>query len=209
MVVVGVTTAREGGKAGCRAKGSSGLAARLEREEVVAFAELAQERVLGIQRKLHRWSTDDQDRRFDALHNLVCDPATLMAARLRVRANRVSRSAGVDGKTAYHIEHVLGRAEVSGRAPRGASVRALPAPAGQGAPHTQARRETPSTWGADGHRIPQGRGGGLWIRWSSHIRSIRCAASAFRCCSFAVSVPVASTCARAGRWVAWAARGCD
>ena len=68
----------------------------------------AQERVLGIQRKLHKWSTDDQDRRFHDLHNLVCDPATLMVAWLRVRANRGSRSAGVDGKTAYHIEQVLG-----------------------------------------------------------------------------------------------------
>jgi RNA-directed DNA polymerase len=69
---------------------------------------LAQERVLGIQRKLHKWSTDDQDRRFDDLHNLVCDPATLTVAWLRVRANRGSRSAGVDGKTAFHIEQVLG-----------------------------------------------------------------------------------------------------
>ena len=51
----------------------------------------AQERVLGIQRKLHKWSIDDQDRRFTDLHNLVCDPATLMAAWLRVRANRGSR----------------------------------------------------------------------------------------------------------------------
>ncbi|MGB8878147.1 MAG: hypothetical protein WCD11_17620 [Solirubrobacteraceae bacterium] len=68
----------------------------------------AQERVLGIQRKLHKWSTDDQDRRFTNLHNLVCDPATLTVAWHRVRANRGSRSAGVDGKTAYHIEQVLG-----------------------------------------------------------------------------------------------------
>ena len=37
-------------------------------------AEAAQARVLGIQRKLHRWAEDDQDRRFDDLHNLVCDP---------------------------------------------------------------------------------------------------------------------------------------
>jgi RNA-directed DNA polymerase len=68
----------------------------------------AQERVLGIQRKLHRWSTDDQDRRFSDLHNLVCDPATLMVAWQRVRANRGSRSAGVDGQTARYIEQVLG-----------------------------------------------------------------------------------------------------
>ena len=69
---------------------------------------LAQERVLGIQRKLHKWSIDDQDRRFDDLHNLVCDPATLMVAWQRVRANRGSRSAGVDGQTARYIEQVLG-----------------------------------------------------------------------------------------------------
>jgi RNA-directed DNA polymerase len=69
---------------------------------------LAQARVLGIQRKLHRWSIDDQDRRFKDLHNLVCDPATLMVAWLRVRANRGSRSAGVDGQTARYIEQMLG-----------------------------------------------------------------------------------------------------
>ena len=69
---------------------------------------LAQARVLGIQRKLHKWSIDDQDRRFDDLHNLVCDPATLMVAWQRVRANRGSRSAGVDGQTARYIEQVLG-----------------------------------------------------------------------------------------------------
>jgi RNA-directed DNA polymerase len=69
---------------------------------------LAQERVLEIQRKLHRWSTDDQNRGFHDLHNLVCDPATLMVAWSRVRANRGSRSAGVDGQTARYIEQVLG-----------------------------------------------------------------------------------------------------
>jgi RNA-directed DNA polymerase len=69
---------------------------------------LAQARVLGIQRKLHKWSIDDQDRRFTDLHNLVCDPATLMVAWHRVRANRGSRSAGVDGQTARYIEQVLG-----------------------------------------------------------------------------------------------------
>ena len=36
----------------------------------------------------------DQDRRFSDLHNLVCDPATLMVAWRRVRGNRGSRSAG-------------------------------------------------------------------------------------------------------------------
>jgi RNA-directed DNA polymerase len=68
----------------------------------------AQERVLGIQRKLHRWAEDDQDRRFQDLHNLVCDPATLMVAWQRVRANRGSRSAGVDRQNAYDVERRLG-----------------------------------------------------------------------------------------------------
>lgn len=68
----------------------------------------ATERVLGIQRKLHKWASDDQVRRFCDLHNLVCDPATLMVAWLRVRGNRGSRSAGVDGQNAYHVEKVLG-----------------------------------------------------------------------------------------------------
>jgi RNA-directed DNA polymerase len=70
--------------------------------------EAAEARVLGIQRKLHKWATTDQDRRFSDLHNLVCDPATLLVAWRRVRGNRGSRSAGVDGQTAYHVETVLG-----------------------------------------------------------------------------------------------------
>jgi len=69
---------------------------------------LAKARVLGIQRKLHKWAQDDQDRRFSDLHNLVWDPATLMVAWTRVRANRGSRSAGVDGQTAAYVEQVLG-----------------------------------------------------------------------------------------------------
>jgi RNA-directed DNA polymerase len=64
----------------------------------------ATERVLGIQRKLHKWASDDQQRGFSDLHNLVCDPATLMVAWRRVRGNRGSRSAGIDGQTAYEIE---------------------------------------------------------------------------------------------------------
>jgi RNA-directed DNA polymerase len=71
-------------------------------------AETAEARVLGIQRKLHKWATTDQERRFSDLHNLVCDPATLLVAWRRVRGNRGSRSAGVDGQTAYHVETVLG-----------------------------------------------------------------------------------------------------
>ena len=57
----------------------------------------AEARVLEIQTKLHRWATDDPDRRFDDLHNLVADPAFLVVAWDRVRRNRGARSAGVDG----------------------------------------------------------------------------------------------------------------
>ena len=70
--------------------------------------EEAAARVLGIQRKLHRWAGDDRGRRFADLHNLVCDRATLLVAWERVRGNRGARSAGIDGQTAAHVEQVLG-----------------------------------------------------------------------------------------------------
>jgi len=57
----------------------------------------ARTRVLGIQTKLHQWSTDDDGRRFDDLFNLVADPAFLMVAWDRVRGNQGARTAGVDG----------------------------------------------------------------------------------------------------------------
>jgi RNA-directed DNA polymerase len=64
----------------------------------------AQDRVRGIQAKLHRWASQDSDRRFDDLFNLVADPAFLVVAWDRVRNNRGARSAGVDGQTAYSVE---------------------------------------------------------------------------------------------------------
>src|SRR6266852_9637887 len=64
----------------------------------------AEHRVLGIQAKLHRWARDDAHRRFDDLFNLVCDPAFLLVAWVRVRSNKGARSAGVDGYSAYAIE---------------------------------------------------------------------------------------------------------
>ncbi len=71
-------------------------------------AKAAWSRVQKIQTKLHQWATDDSDRRFDDLWNLVYDPAVLVYAWQRVRANRGSRSAGVDGETAYYISVVRG-----------------------------------------------------------------------------------------------------
>jgi RNA-directed DNA polymerase len=67
-------------------------------------AELAEDRVLRIQTKLHQWATDDPGRRFDDLWNLVCDPAVLVVAWRRVRGNRGRRSAGVDGVRPDAIE---------------------------------------------------------------------------------------------------------
>ncbi|HVB01670.1 MAG TPA: group II intron reverse transcriptase/maturase [Acidimicrobiales bacterium] len=64
--------------------------------------------VLKIQTKLHRWATDDSDRRFDDLYNLVYDPAVLVEAWQRVKRNRGARSAGVDGQTAYYIKAIRG-----------------------------------------------------------------------------------------------------
>jgi RNA-directed DNA polymerase len=61
------------------------------------------QRVLEIQRKLHRWAIEDPARRFDDLYNLVCDPAFLKEGLRRVRANRGSRTAGIDGVRAAEI----------------------------------------------------------------------------------------------------------
>ena len=67
---------------------------------------LAEERVLGWQSKLHRWAAQDEQQRFGDLFNLACDPATLLVAWERVRRNRGSKTAGVDGETRRSIEAV-------------------------------------------------------------------------------------------------------
>jgi RNA-directed DNA polymerase len=69
-------------------------------------AGLAQERVLGWQTKLHRWAVQDEQRRFGDLFNLVCDRATLLVAWERVKRNRGSRTAGVDGQTRRQVEQM-------------------------------------------------------------------------------------------------------
>ncbi len=67
---------------------------------------LAGERVLGWQTKLHRWAGQDELARFGDLFNLVCDPATLLVAWERVKRNRGSRTAGVDGQTRARVEQI-------------------------------------------------------------------------------------------------------
>ena len=64
----------------------------------------AEQRVLGWQTKLHRWAAQDENKRFDDLFNLLCDPATLLVAWERVKRNRGSRTPGVDGATRKQIE---------------------------------------------------------------------------------------------------------
>lgn len=76
--------------------------------DLVSSPEMAAARVLGMQSKLHRWADEDRSRRFDDLYNLVADPAFLVVAWRRVRGNTGSRTAGVDGRTAYDIESERG-----------------------------------------------------------------------------------------------------
>jgi RNA-directed DNA polymerase len=64
----------------------------------------AQGRVLHFQRKLHEWASNDAERGFRDLWNLVCDPATLVVAWSWASRNRGSRSAGIDADTRRHVE---------------------------------------------------------------------------------------------------------
>ncbi|MFJ5036162.1 group II intron reverse transcriptase/maturase [Streptomyces sp. NPDC088560] len=66
------------------------------------------QRVSGMQAKLHRWAAADRGRRFDDLFNLVCDPATLLAAFERVAGNKGAKTPGVDGLTAVNVEQEIG-----------------------------------------------------------------------------------------------------
>jgi len=71
-------------------------------------------RVSGMQTKLHCWAAADPDRRFDDLFNLVCDPATLLMAFVRVAGNRGAMTAGVDGWTVATVAGDLGVPRVPG-----------------------------------------------------------------------------------------------
>ena len=75
----------------------------LNSDKPIQSLDEARKRVLYLQRKLHRWSQSDADKRFDDLFNLVCDRTTLAIAWDRVSRNRGSRTAGVDGVSRWHI----------------------------------------------------------------------------------------------------------
>jgi RNA-directed DNA polymerase len=75
---------------------------------LLAARHRADERVLGIQTKLHSWAAADPGCRFDDLFNLVADPAFLVMAWTRVRENKGARTAGIDKHTARSIEASAG-----------------------------------------------------------------------------------------------------
>jgi RNA-directed DNA polymerase len=75
---------------------------------LLAARHRADERVLGIQTKLHGWAAADPGRRFDDLFNLVADPAFLVMAWTRVRENKGARTSGIDKRTARSIEESVG-----------------------------------------------------------------------------------------------------
>jgi RNA-directed DNA polymerase len=80
-------------------------------DELEAVTYAARHRVLEIQTKLHRWARDDPHRRFDDVFNLVTDPAFLLVAWDRVRHNKGAKTAGVDGRSAYYVQAVVGDEE--------------------------------------------------------------------------------------------------
>jgi hypothetical protein len=59
--------------------------------------------LLAMQTKLHQWSRADANRRFDDLHNLVHEPAFLVAAWDQVAHNTGARTAGLDGRSPRSI----------------------------------------------------------------------------------------------------------
>ena len=77
---------------------------------LLLMPDVAEQRVLSIQNKLHRWAGEDPSRRFDDLFNLVADPAFLVVAWRRVRSNTGSRTAGIDGLTARDVPSGVGEA---------------------------------------------------------------------------------------------------
>jgi RNA-directed DNA polymerase len=68
----------------------------------------AERRVLEIQTKLHRWATNESQKKFDDLFNLVADPAFLLVAWDRVRGNKGAKTAGVDRQTVVSIQVAVG-----------------------------------------------------------------------------------------------------
>ena len=60
--------------------------------------------ILDMQRKLYRWSTENPDKRFTDLFNIVCDRGTLLHAWQRLARNRGSNTPGTDRVTRKAVE---------------------------------------------------------------------------------------------------------
>ena len=128
----------------------------------------ASERVLGWQTKLHRWAVQDEQERFGDLFNLICDPATLLVAWERVKRNRGSKTAGVDGQTRRRVEQ-LGVEKCPGRAPSGAQGRHLSPAAGARAEIPKRGPGSSEAWASP----PCATGSFRWRRSSCWSRSSR------------------------------------
>jgi RNA-directed DNA polymerase len=93
-----------------------------------------------MQRRLHRWASEDHARRFDDLYNLVYDPAFLVHAWERVAGNDGAQTAGVDGLTVAQVEARVGvevfldqiRQALKQRTYRPSAVRQVKIPKGGG-----------------------------------------------------------------------------
>ncbi|MCM2439467.1 group II intron reverse transcriptase/maturase [Agrobacterium vitis] len=66
--------------------------------------------VLDMQRKLYRWSSENPDKVFADLFNLICDRRTLNEAWQRLARNSGSRTPGTDGMTRRTVEQRPGGA---------------------------------------------------------------------------------------------------
>lgn len=64
--------------------------------------------VLAWQTKLHRWTAVDKDKKYDDIYNLAYDLRTLDVAWHHLKANRGSKTAGIDRMTRRYIETQMG-----------------------------------------------------------------------------------------------------
>ncbi len=84
------------------------MSSTVNTDELERAIAVAQQRVLKIQTRLHRWASGDPHRRFDDLFNLVADPGFLLVAWNRVAGNKGARTAGVDGRTVSSVAAWVG-----------------------------------------------------------------------------------------------------
>ena len=123
-------------------------------------------RVRQMQRKLHQWAIEDSGRRFDDVFNLVYDPSFLVVAWDRVRSNRGSRSAGIDGVTPRQVgarsTRMLAelREELKARQFTPVAVRETMIPKANGKSRATSTRASSSWAGASSARSSQERPSG-------------------------------------------------